>query len=81
MRNYSMNKTTTAKDLGAAAFKNGAPRVPGLDTVLFANFLTGAQVGDKEASRAMRDWLAGWDEANLRDFQWLKPTALRDPRA
>jgi hypothetical protein len=58
-----MNKIT-AKDLGKAAFKNGAPRVA-FDSVLFAEYLVGAQVGDKQASKAMRDWLAGWDAANL----------------
>ena len=56
-----MNKITV-KNLGKAAFKNGALRVPALDSTLFVEYLTGAQIGDREA----RQWLAGWDdEANL----------------
>jgi hypothetical protein len=58
----------TAKDLGKMAFENGAPRIPALDPALFATFLTGAQVGDKKASKAMRQWLAGWDQANIHGF-------------
>lgn len=59
-----MNKIT-AKDFGKVAFENGAPRIPALDVVLFAEYLTGAQVGSKKAGTAMKAWLAGWDEANL----------------
>jgi hypothetical protein len=59
-----MNKTTTPADLGKAAFKNGAPRIPAFDQVLFAEYLTGALVGDKETVKAMKQWLTGWDKAN-----------------
>lgn len=58
----------TAKDLGKAAFNNGAPRIPALDVVLFAEYLTGAQVGSKKAGTAMKAWLAGWDQANVFEF-------------
>ena len=57
-------KINTAKTFGAIAFANGLPCVPSLCSDLLAA-IKGRAVGDKRTTQEMKEWIAGWTQANL----------------